>query len=469
MGQSSKVDYLVVGAGAMGMAFADTLLSETDATIAIVDRYHQPGGHWNKAYPFVRLHQPSAFYGVESQPFGYDSLDLSGDNEGLYELASSGEVLGYLARVMQQTLLPSGRVTYYPSCEHEGDGRCHSIVTGERFVIEAGKTVDATYMQVTVPAMRPPPYVVDEGVDCIAPNALPTITRPYAHYTVVGAGKTGMDTCAWLSRAGVPQDRIRWIMPRDSWLLDRARFQLGDRGGGEVGRQLTARAEAVRDARDIDHLFDLLAEAGELIAFSEKVRPSMYRCATVSRAELQRLRGISDIVRLGRVARLTRDAIALEQGSVAAQPDTLYIDCTADGLERRPAVPVFNGNRITLQSVRICQQVFSAALIAHVEAALDNDDTRNALTRPVPHPDQSIDWLQTMIGTIQNQRSWALEPRMRDWLANSRLDWFARLAPSPPDDPAERAAAGKAQLEMADAQARKLQALLAASGRANSS
>ena len=42
-------DYLVVGAGAMGMAFADTMVSETDARLVVVDRGHQPGGHWTRA------------------------------------------------------------------------------------------------------------------------------------------------------------------------------------------------------------------------------------------------------------------------------------------------------------------------------------------------------------------------------------------------------------------------------------
>ena len=52
-----ETDYLVVGAGASGMAFVDALLAETDAGVVLVDRRDRPGGHWLDAYPFVRLHQ----------------------------------------------------------------------------------------------------------------------------------------------------------------------------------------------------------------------------------------------------------------------------------------------------------------------------------------------------------------------------------------------------------------------------
>lgn len=72
---SLEVDYLVVGAGAAGLAFTDALISESDATVLMVDRRHSPGGHWNDAYPFVRLHQPSAFYGVNSRNLGHDRID----------------------------------------------------------------------------------------------------------------------------------------------------------------------------------------------------------------------------------------------------------------------------------------------------------------------------------------------------------------------------------------------------------
>ena len=101
--ETIETDYLVVGAGAMGMAFTDTLVAETDARVVLVDRGHAPGGHWRAAYPFVRLHQPSAYYGVNSRALGSDTIDRVGWNEGLYELATVGEVCAYSDQVMHQT------------------------------------------------------------------------------------------------------------------------------------------------------------------------------------------------------------------------------------------------------------------------------------------------------------------------------------------------------------------------------
>jgi hypothetical protein len=240
-------DYLVIGTGAMGMAFTDVILTETDATVVMVDRHVRPGGHWNDAYPFVRLHQPSAFYGVNSLPLGTDRKDTQGPNAGLYELASGAEVLSYFDHVMQRKFLPSGRVQYYPMCDYMGHepgepamsstdgeapgivGRFVSLVSGERFeVVVTTRIVDATYMNVSVPSVRPPAYEVAAGVTCRPLNDLPRIERPADGYVVVGAGKTGADACLWLLGNGVDPDHISWIMPRDSWYLDRAQIQPGD-------------------------------------------------------------------------------------------------------------------------------------------------------------------------------------------------------------------------------------------------
>ena len=130
--ETLDTDYLIVGAGAVGMAFADTLLAESDAHILLVDRHGKPGGHWNDAYGFVTLHQPSAFYGVNSLPLGSGRIDTLGLNQGFQEQASGAEICAYYERVLQQVLLPSGRVRYLPLSRAHEDGTIESLLTGER-------------------------------------------------------------------------------------------------------------------------------------------------------------------------------------------------------------------------------------------------------------------------------------------------------------------------------------------------
>ncbi|MFJ2863953.1 NAD(P)-binding protein [Kitasatospora sp. NPDC087314] len=420
-----EVDYLIIGAGAMGMAFADTLVAETDATVAIVDRYDQPGGHWTVAYPFVRLHQPSAFYGVNSIELGSGAVDQDGWNAGMHELASAGEILTYLDQVMRRTLLPTGRVSYFPKSCYDGPDpqrpdvhRFHSTVSGAEFEVTVKRrTVDATYMNVTVPAMVAPTYEVAPGVRLITPNQLPALQHQPSHYTVVGAGKTGIDACLWLLSRGTDPADITWIMPRDSWLLDRANLQPGN----SDGETEAARREAVAGADTIQELFTRLEDRGLLLRLSPDVEPTAYRCATVARAELDQLRRIGDIVRHGRVKRIDETAVELDQATIPAQAGTLYIDCTADGLERRPKVPVFDRARITLQAVIPCQQVFSAAVTAHVEASYADDDTKNALCAPSQHPDSALDWIRSF-GDIQERIvQWTADPALVEWLRTCRL------------------------------------------------
>jgi NAD(P)-binding Rossmann-like domain len=172
-----ETDYLIVGAGAAGLAFADTLVQETDAHVTIVDRHAKPGGHWNDAYPFVALHQPSAFYGVNSLPLGTLRKDTVGPNAGYYELASGTEVCGYFHNVMYQQLLPSGRVSYYPMSRYlatdDGAHRFVSNLSGTETQVKVRKKiVDANYFGPTVPATHTPKFSVAAGVLLVTPTGL---------------------------------------------------------------------------------------------------------------------------------------------------------------------------------------------------------------------------------------------------------------------------------------------------------
>lgn len=420
-------DYLVIGAGAMGMAFTDVLLTETDATVALVDRHPRPGGHWNHAYPFVRLHQPSSFYGVNSLALGGDSIDRGGWNAGLYELASGAEVVAYFDQVLHRQFLPSGRLAHFPMSESDGDRGWTNTVSGAGHRVGPRTTVvDATYLHVTVPSMRPPEFGVDPAVRCVPLNDLGQLGAPAERYVVVGAGKTGVDACLFLLGNGTDPARITWIVPRDPWMLDRANAQPGSDFFGATAGNVANQLEAAAAASSLTDLFDRLEAAGSLLRLDPTVRPSMYRCGTVTRSELDALRTIGDVVRLGRVQRIEADRIVLERGTIPTGTGVLHVDCSADGLERRPVRPVFDGGRITLQTVRACQQVFSAAFIAHAEVTLDGDAAKNERCAVVPHPNTDLDWLRNLLGDTANAARWRQDPALRAWMVQARLDGFSR-------------------------------------------
>jgi hypothetical protein len=422
-----SVDYVVRGAGAAGMAFADEIVAASDATVAIVDRNAQPGGHWNDAYPHVRLHQPSAYYGVSSEPLGNDSIDEHGSNAGFYELASGAEVVAYFDRVMRHRLLASGRVTYFPMSDLADDGTVTSRLSGEQHHVAAGVFVDATWSQMRVPATTPPSYDVAPGATCVPPNQLTRVASDFDAFVIVGAGKTAMDACVWLLEHGVDPARVRWIVPRDSWILNRANFQPGETFFLRFCTSLADAAQAAAEASTVDDLFARLEDCDELRRIDPGVTPTAYHCAILSDGELALLRTIKGVVRLGHVTSIDEGEIVLEHGSIPTDPRTLHVDCSAVGIPKRPSTPIFDGDRITLQWVRLCQPTFSAALIGHVQATVDDIDRKNWLCPPIAPPDIPLDWLRMFRTTYETRNRWRQDPELEAWIASTRLDPVAAL------------------------------------------
>ncbi len=418
-----ETDYLVIGAGAIGMAFVDTLLTDSDAHIVMVDRHHRPGGHWNESYPFVRLHQPAAYYGVNSRELGHGMKDTVGLNAGMYGLSSGAELVAYFDQVMQQRFLPSGRVRFLPMSQVVGAYEVESLVTGARQPVKVRRrVVDGTYSRMQIPATTPPRYAVAPGVRCVPVNELARIAQPQAGYVVVGAGKTAMDACIWLLEQGVDPDQIRWIMPRDSWVLDRANVQSGDDFFMNTWGSLTRQLEAVISAENVQDLMLRLEAAGEWMRIDPGVMPTVYHGAILSKTELAQLRRIRGIVRLGHVKAVEAAHIHLEQGSIPLAPGTLVVDCSAAGIPSVEAVPVWSGDRITPQWLRSFGTVFSAALIAHVETTFDDDAEKNALCTPIVPPTLATDWLRMLDVSMKNQQRWSRHPELQQWLAGSRLN-----------------------------------------------
>ncbi|MGB1879084.1 MAG: NAD(P)/FAD-dependent oxidoreductase [Gammaproteobacteria bacterium] len=459
MSQTLETDYLVIGAGGMGMAFADEILTHTDATLTIVDRQHRPGGHWNDAYPFVRLHQTSTCYGVNSTEMGGYRVDEVGLNKGCYELASGSEVVAYFDNVMRRRFLPSGRVNYLPSSEYAGDGQIRRLISGELVTVRARKTVDAGYLKVTVPAQRPPGFAVETGAHVVAVNELPRVAAGYARFVIVGSGKTGMDACLFLLTNGVAPERITWIMPADAWMFDRFCVNPGRRFSDPITQYAIGILQCALAAADYEDFFAHLVQRELIMQLDPAVQPTRWRCATFTPLELEQLRRIRNVVRLGYLESAGTDRMQLQHGKVPTPPGAVFIDCAADGLPRVPPVPVFDGDRITLQTVRMCQQVYSGGFIGNVEANVHADEARkNALTEPVPLPYTDVDYLRCALQNSRNMLVWLTEPAVVSWINASRIDLFSPLLDF--DDP-ETAGNIRAMGDLIGAAVPKMESLLA--------
>ena len=417
-----ETDYLVVGCGAAGMAFTDSLLTDSDADVVMVDRRHAPGGHWNDAYPFVRLHQPSAYYGVNSLPLGSETIDRHGPNQGFYERASAPEICAYYDRVMQQRLLPSGHVRYFPMCDYLGQHRFVSRVSGDPYEVRLRKkVVDATYLEPSVPARCKPPFDVAPGARCVPINKLSRVAERADGYVIIGAGKTAIDACLWLLEVGVPPSDIRWVKPREAWLQNRV-FAQGGELVGTLFEGISLQVEAAAQATSLDDLFERLGATEQLLRVDESVTPTMYKAPTASAAEIDQLRRIAGVVRLGRVRRIERDAILLDEGAIPTSTRHLHVHCAAPGLNLAPAVPIFTADRITLQPIRTGLIPFNAALVGFVEATRADLAKQNRLCPPNRLPDVPLDWVRgTLIG-MKADNLWSKDAALSDWLERARLN-----------------------------------------------
>lgn len=422
-----NVDYLVIGAGATAMAFVDVIVSETEASVAIVDRRDAPGGHWNDAYPFVRLHQSSSFYGVPSKVLGQGRRVQAGLNKGMGEMASKPEILHYYSDLMEHTFLPTGRVHYFPQSEYRGDGRIESLISGaETRVTVTGKTVQAGMWgdRTTIPATHTPNFPVAPGVAFGPLNDLPRRAAGFDRFTVIGAGKTAMDAVLWLLDRGTDPDRIAWVRPNDYWLFKRDNI-LADAAFFDVTiPNQIAEMRSLASAPDVRSHVENLEKSGRWHRIDPLVWPTRFHAAVCSEAEVEALRRVSTVHRMGHVTAIEPGRLVMERGAVDVEPGTLFVDCTGRGgvIVGQDVPPVFDGDQIHMFMIRPFQPAFSAALIGFLEATFEDDATKNAMARVTDFHDTPRDFVAVQMAGFANQHAWNQSAEVRRWIEGCRLN-----------------------------------------------
>ena len=436
-------DYLVVGAGAMGMAFTDALIDHADVHVTLVDRRHAAGGHWNDAYPFVQLHQASVFYGVASTVMGTGAVQTSGPEAGLQERARRAEIEAYFDDVLRRRFIGSGKVTFLSGFEHRSDGVVHeatSRISGERIEIDVRRRmVDATYLSPSIPATTPLPFGVADGARVVPVGALPSVADSPSRFVIAGSGKTATDAIVWLTANGVDPGDITWVRPRDPWMLDRAVVQPDPVVAVGLAADTMA---AAADASSLDDLFLRLEAAGVVMRIDPTVTPTMARTPTLGAWELDVLRTVDDVVRLGHIRGVAPGEVVLDGGTVALPRDALVVHCAASALKNPPMVPIWGPDAIRLQTVRAGNPCFNSALVGLVEATRDDDRERNRVCPPNLFGNSRAEWARMQArGSIAAAR-FGSEPDIAAWANGCALN-PARVTPAQRAEPAVQAASAR--------------------------
>jgi hypothetical protein len=441
--RSLETDYLVIGAGATGMAFTDALVDHADVHVTLVDRRHAAGGHWQDAYPFVQLHQASVFYGVASTVLGDGEVQATGPEVGLQERARQPAIRAYYDDVLHRRFLRSGHVAFLGASEHRQEGTSNvvtSLVSGETVDVRVRRrVVDATYLAPTIPATSPAPFGIADDGRVIPVNDLARLEAAASTYVIVGSGKTATDAIVWLLTNGVAPDRIVWVRPRDPWMLNRAVVQPDPVVAlGLAADTMAAAAEAA----SLDDLFVRLEAAGVMLRIDPAITPTMAKTPTLGTWELDLLRTVEKVVRLGHVRHVTSNEMVLDDGVVPLAPGSLVVHCAASGLRYPPLMPIWSRDRIRVQTSRAGFPCFNAALIGYVEATRDDDGDRNRLCPPNTLPDAATDWAWMQARGARATRAFGAEPDIAAWATGCALN-PARILPSQRDDPAVQAAAAR--------------------------
>ena len=437
------VDYLVVGAGAMGTGFTDVLVDHSRARVAVVDRRHGAGGHWLEGYPFLRLHQASTFYGVASTVLG-GQVQQEGPEAGLLARATQPEVVAYYARAVER-LQRTGRVEVLTGCEVVGR-TVVSRISGRTWEVPPScRVVNAHHLSPSIPAESPPPFSVADDARVVTVNDVVRLEEPPSRYVVVGSGKTATDTCVWLLAQGVDPGAICWVRPRDPWMLNRALIQ------PEPATYLRVPATVFEEAAvssSLDELFLRLEDAGVMLRIDRSVTPTMAKAPTLGEWELELLRSVEDVVRHGHVRHVRRGSLELDGATVRVPDDAVVVHCAADGLTNPPLVPIWRPQDITLQPVRAGFPCFGAAVTGYVEATRRDDAEKNRLCPPSRYGNSLRQWADMNVRGTRATLALGAEPDIAAWASTVAVN-PARISPDHPGSPAldqvrERLAASSA-------------------------
>ena len=149
-----------------------------------------------------------------------------------------------------------------------------------------------------------------------------------------------------------------------------------------------------------------------------------------SLGELDELRRIENVVRLGHVEAIHPDASCSNVVRSRRAPITcMFIARPLDWPTTHRAI--FGDREILLQPVTRASLSFSAGLIGFVEASGRTTAEKNRLCQPNAWPDTPFDWTRHLLVGMRTELGWQSAPDVSAWVDSSRLNLVKGLNEHP--------------------------------------
>ena len=86
----------------------------------------------------------------------------------------------------------------------------------------------------------------------------------------------------------------------------------------------------------------------------KNVLPTRFRFATMTQAEVEKLKKVNNIIRKGRISSIDTDKVKFESGEEMPLPeDTVVVDCARNSTKFPQDKKVFDGEKINLQFIML--------------------------------------------------------------------------------------------------------------------
>lgn len=423
----SIFDYIIIGKNVGALAFADTILSGSDATMAIIDDTSSIERHRQNLTAYISGGLRDEHLGVSSYTFE----DWRAEHgEAAHTMNDrDANLKAYCAHVLTQMMQPSGRVHVFERTDHFGGGRIRSKDTGViQDLLVRKRIVDASYFPNSFCKSVVPGFSVARAVNVVRPFQLNTVLNLNATgfdlFCVLGGGRAGTEMVLALFDLGVSPEKIRWVKSRDAWMLAApSKAAASVRARGRMTRQHEI-LQAMAYARDSDDLGLRLERLGAIVRTSNDQIPTYFLPHRITHHDAERLRQIQHVIRKGHVHAISEIGILLSHGAVPMPARSLYLDCTGHAGPRLGTRPVFQSQSLELADIRLDNPCFSAALIAAVELLDLPSHEKNKLCAPM----RGGHIAELFLTSLLNHHAWFHDAALRRWIEGCRLDPWLQMS-----------------------------------------